>query len=72
MGMREEQRRHVVGQRRIDRVPLDQDLSDTPTGERRQAFHHIGIGREIAGLGQDHGPLRCQLQTGAQGLENID
>ena len=61
----------ILGQGVLYGLAGDQGLPDTATGEGRNALHHIGVSREVAGLGEDDGATGGKLNTRAQGLEDI-
>ena len=69
-------RQHDDGHRVVDGLHHGVRLHDpqnmATTQQVAQALRHIEVGREIAGVGEDHLAVRPQLQRRAKQLEQVD
>ncbi len=66
--LRQHHRRDALVDRSLDRFRLD-DTQLVPAPERGdQALRHVEIGREVAGIGENHPPIRPQFERRGERL----
>ena len=60
--------RDIIGDRRFDIFRLDKAQFEIAIEQADQALHHVKIGREIAGVGEDHAAFGPQAQSPRQAI----